>query len=167
MTAFRVAPLVQERVQLLGEVPGMVGFLFTDEVTYAEDALKGLPANAAEVLDACVVALEPLEEFTPEKIQEALAAELVEKLELAAHRLRPAARGHHGPPDLPAAVRVDGAAGQGGVASSSALPVGVPRRLRRDAPGRRITAHRFWCSAAARVGLILGARLRFRPWGMV
>lgn len=82
VTAFRVAPLVQERVQLLGEVPGMVGFLFTDEVTYAEDALKGLPANAAEVLDACVVALEPLEEFTPEKIQESLAAELVEKLEL-------------------------------------------------------------------------------------
>lgn len=82
VTAFRVAPLVQERVQLLGEVPGMVGFLFTDEVSYAEDALKGLPANAAEVLDACVVALEPLDDFTPEKIQEALAAELVERLEL-------------------------------------------------------------------------------------
>lgn len=82
VTAFRVAPLVQERVQLLGEVPGMVGFLFTDAVSYAEDALKGLPANAAEVLDACVVALEPLDDFTPEKIQEALAAELVERLEL-------------------------------------------------------------------------------------
>ncbi|MEL4881627.1 hypothetical protein AAEH85_21995, partial [Shewanella algae] len=29
------APLVQERVQLLGEVPGMLGFLFVDEVSYA------------------------------------------------------------------------------------------------------------------------------------
>lgn len=80
--AFRVAPLVQERVQLLGEVPGMVGFLFTENIEYAADALKGLPANAAEVLDACVVALEPVNEFTTEKIQDALAVALVEKLEL-------------------------------------------------------------------------------------
>lgn len=80
--AFRAAPLVQERVQLLGDVPGMLGFLFVDEVSYDADALKGLPANAAEVLDACVAAIEPVEEFTPETIQDALATALVEKLEL-------------------------------------------------------------------------------------
>ena len=80
--AFRAAPLVQERMQLLGEAPGMLGFLFTDEVSYEADALKGLPANAVDVLDACVVALEPVEEFTPENIQEALSTALVEKLEL-------------------------------------------------------------------------------------
>ncbi len=80
--AFRAAPLVQERVQLLGEVPGMLGFLFRDEVSYDADALKGLPANAAEVLDACVTALEPVTDFTPEKIQEALSTALVENLEL-------------------------------------------------------------------------------------
>ena len=80
--AFRAAPLVQERVQLLGEVPGMLGFLFTDDIAYEADALKGLPANAGEVLDACVAALEPVTEFTPEKIQDALATALVENLEL-------------------------------------------------------------------------------------
>ncbi|MGO2519202.1 MAG: glutamate--tRNA ligase [Microbacterium sp.] len=80
--AFRVAPLVHERVQLLGDVPGMVRFLFTDELSYDADALKGLPANATDVLDACIAALEPVTEFTPEKIQDALATALVEKLEL-------------------------------------------------------------------------------------
>ncbi|MGO1854721.1 MAG: glutamate--tRNA ligase [Microbacteriaceae bacterium] len=80
--AFQVAPLVHERVQLLGDVPGMVGFLFTDDISYDADALKGLPANAAEVLEACASALEPVAEFTTEKIQDALATALVEKLEL-------------------------------------------------------------------------------------
>lgn len=80
--AFRAAPLVQERVQLLGELPGMLGFLFADEITYEADALKGLPANAADVLDACVAALESLTEFTPTSIQEALSEALVERLEL-------------------------------------------------------------------------------------
>lgn len=80
--AFRVAPLVQERVQLLGDVPGMVGFLFVDDVSYEADALKGLPANAAEVLEACVAALEPVTDFTPKTIQDALSTALVEGLEL-------------------------------------------------------------------------------------
>ncbi len=56
------APLVQERMTLLGEAPGMLGFLFVDEVEYAADALKGLPANAADVLAACIEALEPVPE---------------------------------------------------------------------------------------------------------
>jgi glutamyl-tRNA synthetase len=78
------APLVQERVQLLGEVPGLVGFLFTDSVTYAEDALKSLPENAAEVVVASVSALEliPESEFTAAAVQEALAGALVEGLGL-------------------------------------------------------------------------------------
>ncbi len=79
---FRAAPLVQERMQLLGEAPGMLGFLFADEVSYEADALKGLPANAGEVLDACGAALEPLEEFTPDAIQAALSAKLVDELGL-------------------------------------------------------------------------------------
>jgi len=80
--AFRAAPLVQERMQLLGEAPGMLGFLFTDDLGYEDDALKGLPANAVEVLNACVTALEPVEDFTPDAIQAALSAELVERLGL-------------------------------------------------------------------------------------
>ncbi|WEG07409.1 glutamate--tRNA ligase [Microbacterium horticulturae] len=82
--AFRAAPLVQERVQLLGEVPGMLGFLFVDQVEYSEDGLKSLPENAAEVLVASVAVLEdvPEAEFTPDAVQDALKAALVEGLQL-------------------------------------------------------------------------------------
>jgi glutamyl-tRNA synthetase len=78
------APLVQERVQLLGDVPGMLGFLFVADVAYEDDALKGLPANAAEVLVAAVGALElvPEAEFTAAAVQDALTQALVEELGL-------------------------------------------------------------------------------------
>ena len=78
------APLVQERVQVLGDVPGMLGFLFTDVVSYDDDALKGLPANAAEVLVASVGALElvPEQGFTAAAVQEALSGALIGGLEL-------------------------------------------------------------------------------------
>ncbi len=78
------APLVQERMQLLGDAPGLLGFLFTDTVTYQEDALASLPANAGEVLAASVAALEAVAEteFTAAAIQEALAAALVDGLGL-------------------------------------------------------------------------------------
>ena len=76
------APLVQERLPLLGEVSGLLGFLFADAVGYDEDALKGLPGNAREVLEASVSALEPVEPFTAAQIQEALSNALVETLGL-------------------------------------------------------------------------------------
>ncbi|WP_417564525.1 glutamate--tRNA ligase [Microbacterium sp.] len=79
-----VAPLVQERVQLLGDVPGLVGFLFTNDIEYADDAMKGLPANASEVLVASVGALEdvPESEFTAAGLQDALSTALIEGLGL-------------------------------------------------------------------------------------
>jgi glutamyl-tRNA synthetase len=78
------APLVQERVQLLGEVPGMLGFLFRDDVAYHDDALASLPANTGEVLVASVAALQlvPETEFTAATVQEALSKALVEGLAL-------------------------------------------------------------------------------------
>ena len=78
------APLVQERMQLLGEAPGLLGFLFRDGVAYDEDALKGLPANAGEVLVASVGALElvPEQGFTAAAVQEALAGALIDGLGL-------------------------------------------------------------------------------------
>jgi glutamyl-tRNA synthetase len=78
------APLVQERVQVLGQVPGMLGFLFTEVTRYDDDAMKGLPANAAEVLVASVGALElvPEAEFTAAAVQEALSRALVDELGL-------------------------------------------------------------------------------------
>lgn len=78
------APLVQERVQMLGDVPGLLGFLFTNDIEYAEDALKSLPANADEVLVASVSALELVPEtaFTAAAVQEALTGALIEGLGL-------------------------------------------------------------------------------------
>ncbi|HKU11505.1 MAG TPA: glutamate--tRNA ligase [Sinomonas sp.] len=76
------APLVQERITLLGEAPGMLGFLFADDsaITVEDDARKGLPENLTEVLDAAIGALEPLAEWTAEAVQEALRSALVEDL---------------------------------------------------------------------------------------
>ncbi|MFT4234455.1 MAG: glutamate--tRNA ligase [Microbacterium sp.] len=78
----QAAPLIQERLPLLGDAPGLLGFLFTTELSYDEDALKGLPENAAEVLTASAAALEPLDDFTAPAIQAALAAALVDGLGL-------------------------------------------------------------------------------------
>ncbi|MGB3374380.1 MAG: glutamate--tRNA ligase [Microbacterium sp.] len=80
--AFRAAPLVQERMQMLGEAPDLLGFLFTEEIEYRDDAMKGLPANAAEVLTACIAALEPVEDFAADAVKNALAAKLVDELGL-------------------------------------------------------------------------------------
>ncbi|MCO4261781.1 glutamate--tRNA ligase [Pseudarthrobacter sp. MDT3-26] len=78
------APLVQERITLLGEAPEMLAFLFKadDAIDVADDARKGLPANLTEVLDAALAALEPVQDWNPEEIQTALKQALVEDLGL-------------------------------------------------------------------------------------
>ncbi len=76
------APLVQERISLLGEAPEMLAFLFKadDAIDVAADARKGLPENLPEVLDAAIAALEPVQDWTPDNIQTALKQALVEDL---------------------------------------------------------------------------------------
>jgi len=76
------APLVQERITLLGEAPEMLAFLFKadDAIDIADDARKGLPANLSEVLDAAIAALDPLADWTAEDIQAALKQALVEDM---------------------------------------------------------------------------------------
>ncbi|MGG5175458.1 glutamate--tRNA ligase [Pseudarthrobacter sp. J1763] len=76
------APLIQERITLLGEAPEMLGFLFKNdaEIDIAEDAKKGLPENLSEVLDAALAALEPVEDWSAESIQTALKTALVENM---------------------------------------------------------------------------------------
>ena len=90
------APLVQERMTLLGEAPGMLGFLFTtsDALVVEDDALASLKGEPVAVLDASIVALEALgtagaeaglpaaEAFVTEPIQEALRLALIEGLGL-------------------------------------------------------------------------------------
>ncbi|MBD8059926.1 glutamate--tRNA ligase [Cellulomonas sp. JH27-2] len=75
------APLVQERMTLLGEVVGMLGFLFTpdDELTIADDARGALRDESAAVLDAATAVLTDLPEFTTAATQEALQAALVDE----------------------------------------------------------------------------------------
>lgn len=78
------APLIQERVQLLGEAPALLGFLFTPDadLVVAPDALKKLPENLAEVVDAAISALEAVPEFTTEHIEAALRTALIDGLGL-------------------------------------------------------------------------------------
>ncbi|UUX60400.1 glutamate--tRNA ligase [Glutamicibacter halophytocola] len=80
----QAAPLVQERIALLGEATDMLEFLFKsdDEIVIADNALKGMPANLAEVVDASVQALEGLSDWNAETIQAALRIKLVDELEL-------------------------------------------------------------------------------------
>ncbi|MCY7325871.1 MAG: glutamate--tRNA ligase [Microbacteriaceae bacterium] len=76
------APLVQERMQLLGEAPGLLAFLFTadDEITWDADALP--KADARPTLDAALAALSALEDWTTETTEDALRAALVDGLGL-------------------------------------------------------------------------------------
>ena len=80
------APLVQTRMNVLSEAPELLEFLFTpaSQITYAEDALKGLPENSGEIIAASVGALEliPESEFTHDRIQAVLNETLIEGLEL-------------------------------------------------------------------------------------
>lgn len=78
------APLVQERMQLLGEAPGLLGFLFKEdsEIVIADDARKQLKESAPQVLQAALDVLEPLDDFTAEPIQNALREAIVEGLEI-------------------------------------------------------------------------------------
>ncbi|WP_084073754.1 glutamate--tRNA ligase [Demequina sp. NBRC 110052] len=81
-TLAEAAPLVQTRMNLLGEAPGMLGFLFLadSQIEFDETAVAKLPENATEILDAALAVLEPLEDFSPDSQQEALRAKLVDEM---------------------------------------------------------------------------------------
>jgi len=77
-----IAPHVQERMQLLGEAPALLAFLFTtdDALEFDADALPG--ADAAPVLDASTDALSALDTWTHDAIEAALRAALIDGLGL-------------------------------------------------------------------------------------
>ncbi|MGC5171010.1 glutamate--tRNA ligase [Microbacterium sp. DT81.1] len=80
----KAAPLIQERLPLLGDAPGLLGFLFTNDIAIEDEARASLPENAGEVLVASVGALEliPESEFTAAAVQTALTSALIEGLGL-------------------------------------------------------------------------------------
>jgi glutamyl-tRNA synthetase len=74
------APLVQERMTVLSEAPGLLGFLFIadDALTFDADALPKDAEQAVRILEASAGALERLDDFSTAAIEEALRAELIE-----------------------------------------------------------------------------------------
>jgi glutamyl-tRNA synthetase len=78
----KAAPLIQERITVLGEASGMLGFLFTDssKITIEDDALKGMPENAKAIVAAAISAISGLSDFTTEALQESLNKVLVEDM---------------------------------------------------------------------------------------
>ncbi|MEO7147183.1 MAG: glutamate--tRNA ligase [Terrimesophilobacter sp.] len=78
----RAAPLVQERMQLLGEAPGLLAFLFTadDELVFDADAMPG--DGGPTVLAVSTNALQKLDTWTHERIEATLRGALIDELGL-------------------------------------------------------------------------------------
>ncbi len=76
------APLVQERIALLGEAPPMLAFLFTgdDDLVVEDDARGALRPEATDVLDAATSALAGVQAWEASAIESALREALVEGL---------------------------------------------------------------------------------------
>ncbi|MBE9376211.1 glutamate--tRNA ligase [Saccharopolyspora sp. HNM0983] len=76
------APLVQERLIVLSDAVGMMGFLFAGQEFAPEpdSAAKALGEDARPVLEAAVSALEPLPEWTTGAIEQALKDAIVDGL---------------------------------------------------------------------------------------
>ncbi|HLS26860.1 MAG TPA: glutamate--tRNA ligase family protein, partial [Beutenbergiaceae bacterium] len=73
-------PLIQERMVLLGEAVGMLGFFFRthSDLQREEDAVKALRPEAAEVLDTAIELLDRTEDFAADHLQQVLRDAIVE-----------------------------------------------------------------------------------------
>lgn len=80
------APLVQTRIQLLGEAAALMGFLFrsVDELEYNEKAVGKLRDSAPAVLDAAIAAFGELNDadFTVEGVKAAVDEKIVAGMEI-------------------------------------------------------------------------------------
>ncbi|WP_029069352.1 glutamate--tRNA ligase [Jonesia quinghaiensis] len=103
------SPLVQERMTLLGEAHGMLGFLFTADadLTYDEESLVQVNKieQRLDILDRSIALLEGLDSLeNPHDVQQALRAVLVDELgvkpRLAFTPLRVAVTGRRVSPPL-------------------------------------------------------------------
>lgn len=76
------APLIQTRVQTLGEVSGMLGFLFTldGEIEIQPDAAKTLKDGTAQILDRALDCLEGVTDFTTANLEEVLRGALIDEM---------------------------------------------------------------------------------------
>ena len=102
-----MAELVQTRIVVLSDAWGLLRFLLVSEDDFAVDessAAKNLKADAREVVDAAVAALERVEEWTTPNIEAALSGALVEELGIKPRKaygpVRVAVSGSHISPPL-------------------------------------------------------------------
>lgn len=77
-------PLVRERMRLLTEAAGLLGFLLVndDDLAIDDDARKTLGSNSAQVIDTATAALDAIDEWQTASIEAALRAALVDQLGL-------------------------------------------------------------------------------------
>ena len=79
----RAMPLINERINKLTEAGAMLGFLFSDEITYDETAVKAnLDADGLQVVEAASQALGALTDWTTDAIDGALRTRLIEEMGL-------------------------------------------------------------------------------------
>jgi glutamyl-tRNA synthetase len=102
-----MAPLVQERIQVLSEAPGMLRFLFVEEAAFAPEersAAKALGVDSVEILDAALDGLEQVAGWEAAHIEGALKEWLVEGLGIKPRKafapIRVAVTGHTVSPPL-------------------------------------------------------------------
>ncbi len=100
------ARLIQTRIQLLGEAPGMLGFLFAEDgaLELDEPSVAKLKDNAADVLDTAIPVVEGAASFAAADLEAALRAAIVDgmgiKPRLAFGPLRVAVTGRQVSPPL-------------------------------------------------------------------
>ena len=78
----KAAPLIQERITVLGESVDMLSFLFVEssKIEIEQDAKKALLDNAKEIVTAALEALQGLESFTTDSIHDLMNQVLVESM---------------------------------------------------------------------------------------
>ena len=159
-------PLVQTRMNLLAEAPDLMGFLFIadEDLVVQDDALKKLGDDPVAVLERAISEIEavPEDSFAAAALEEALRGAIIEEMgikpRLAFGPLRSAISG---PTDLPAAVRVDGAAGEGLQPVAAARPARASRHRR----GRSLSRRALWGGVLSLTapGALLALSWRGRP----
>src|SRR5699024_12760708 len=76
-----IADVVPTRIVVLSDAWDLIRFLVVDESAFTVDpqsAAKNLKAESREVVDAAIAALEAVEEWTTERIEQALSGALVD-----------------------------------------------------------------------------------------
>lgn len=102
-----IADLLQTRIVVLSDAWDLIRFLVVDESAFTVDpqsAAKNLKAESREVVDAAIAALEAVEEWTTERIEQALSGALVDGMGIKPRKaygpVRVAVTGSHISPPL-------------------------------------------------------------------